>query len=340
MNADQRALRLQHAKTRLAEASTYIPGCESWLAVREAVGCWVYDITGSRFLDFGEGGRVALLGHGFPLVQSVVFDQVQHGTYPGSPMDTAAQYSVQYAKALSGFFPAVDEQPQQVLVCSSISEARLVMRQLAPDALEIRPISPGGALDGGLVQDLVHQARSAGQLVVADETMTGFGRTGTFLASEQFNFVPDMVLLGPPGAGGLPFAALVAPARVFERVEDFGPVFISPVSCAAAFGVLSGITPELMAHVAEMGKVLDRAFSELAKQFPHHIIGTTGVGLLRQLTLVDPTRAEKLWKGCRDQGLIVGADLTLTPPLVVSEDEVVVAADVVADVLLEWDTSS
>ena len=252
-------------------------------------------------------------------------------------MDVASLYTANYARALAERFPSAGEQPRQVLVCSSVSEARLVMRQLAPDALEIRPVSPSGPLDGGMVQDLVHQARSSGQLVVVNETVTGFGRTGTFLASDRFNFVPDMVLLGPPGGGGLPFAALVAPVQVFERVEDFGPVFISPVSCAAASGVLAGITDELLAHVNEMGALLEQTLAEVALQFPHRITGSTGVGLLRQITPADPASSDRLIEECRRQGLIIGPDLTLTPPLTVSEDEVAVVGDVLADVLLEWD---
>lgn len=336
--SDDHTYRIQEAKARLAQTATHIPGTEPWLAARSGLGSWVYDMTGSRFLDFGEGGRIALLGHNNPVVNNVIKDQCSGDLYPGSPMEVAGLYPSRYAKALSQRFPLVDGQPQQVLVCSSVAEVRTVMRQLAPDALEIRPISSSGPLDGGMVQDLVHQARAAGQLVVASEIATGFGRTGTFLASDQFGFSPDMVMLGPPGGGGLPFAALVASEAVFKRVEDFGPIFQSPLSCAAAYGVLSGITPELLRHVDVRGEQLSRALSEVAAQFPNHIIGSTGVGLLRQLTLRDPSRAEKLWKGCRDKGLILGADLTLTPPLTVSEDEITTAADVLADVLLDWDT--
>lgn len=329
---------LQEAKTRLAQASTYIPGCEPWLAVDKTAGSWVYDVTGSRYLDFGEGGRISLLGHNYISPIALVREHLDHYFYPGSPMDVVSAFSNRYAQELSDRFPAVDDCPRQVLVCSSIAEARTVMRQLAPDALEIRLISSSGPLDGGMVQDLVATARACGQLVVANETVSGFGRTGTFLACDQFNFTPDIVMLGPPGGGGLPFAALVAPAAVFGRVEDFGPVFCSPVSCAAACGVLSGMTQTLFDNVIAMGAVLERSVNEVIAQFPGFITELTGVGLLRQIHLTDPSRQEAFRLACRSRGLIIGSELDLTPPLTVAEEEVVAAADIVADVLLEWST--
>ena len=331
--------RAQDAKARLAQASTYIPRCSPWLAVRAAAGAWVYDINGSRYMDFGEGGRINLLGHSHPSIMASLQAQLYGEIYSGSPLNVAAHYPALYAKLLSERFPEVGEEPQQVLVCSSVVEARQVLSHLAPDAMFIRPVSPSGLLDGGLVQDLVPVARAQNQLVVANEIDSGFGRTGRFLGIDHFGIAPDVVMFGPNGAAGVPFAALVGPARLFRTDMELPPVLTSSLVCALAYGVLLNITDELLAHVAAMSTRLETVIGELVTQFPHHITGLTGVGLLRRLTLADPARAEKLWKGCRDQGLILGADLTLTPPLTVSDDEITAAADVLADVLLDWDTT-
>lgn len=340
MSADQQALLAQEAKSRLAQASTYLPGTEPWLAVSAAAGSWVYDITGERYLDFGEGGRIALLGHGYSGPKMALQDHLNHYLYPGSPMDCAVGYVNRLVQELSRRFPMVDDQPQQVLPCASVAEARLVVSQLAAErgSVELRVISPDRALDGGMVQDLVHQAWAAGKLVVADETVTGFGRTGKFLGIDHYDFTSDIVMLGPAAGAGVPFAAVVAPVRIFELVEDVGPVFISPLSCAAAYGTLTCLTQEVLENVRKMGNLLEDSVTELVEQFPHHLRGLTGTGLLRQLTLTDPTRAEKVWKGCRSKGLIISPALTLTPPLTVCEEEIRAAADVLADVLLEWDT--
>lgn len=340
MSDDTAALLAQEAQARLDRAATYLPDCSPWLAVSEAAGSWVYDITGARYLDFGEGARIAVLGHGYVSPVSAISEHLQHYLYPGSPAEVAAVYTARYARKLSDHFPVVGGHPQQVLPCASVSEARLVVSQLTAvcPGVEIRPISADHALSNDMVQDLVQQARATGKVIVADETVSGFGRTGTFLAIQHYGITPDITILGPSGGGGVPFAAVVAPQALFRLVSGLGPVFTSPVSCAAAYGVLTGMVPALYEHVTEMGALLQSSVQELTDQFPDTIADLTGVGLLRQLHLADPTRADEFRLACRQRGLILGPGLTLTPPLTVTDEEVVAAADIMADVLLEWST--
>jgi 4-aminobutyrate aminotransferase-like enzyme len=332
------AAKVEEAQARLALAATYMPGPAPWLAVSEAVGAWVYDITGKKYLDFGAGAQASVLGHCSSTPAHLVRDHLNHYLYPGSPADVAADYTVRYAHTLSSFFSLVNDLPQQVLVCSGVPEARQVIRQLtAGGGIEIRPASPGGLLDGGVVQDLVHQARGSDKLVVFNETLSGFGRTGKFLGSHHYDLAPDIVLLGPSGGGGLPFAAVVAPVSTFERALELGPYLTSPLACAAALGVLSHMTEDLFTHVTEMGALLERSIMEVSAQFSSPIREVTGTGLLRQVMLENPMRQDRFLRDCRSRGLILGSELTLTPPLTILADEISYAADMIADVLVEWD---
>lgn len=332
------AARVRETEERLTQAATYIPGPAPWLAVSEASGAWIHAISGTRYLDFGEGAQISLLGHSAAAPTHTAQDHLNHYLYPGPVATTASPYPVMYAKALSERFPLEDDKPHQVLVCSGIPEARQVIRHLtaATGVVEIRPVSPTGLIAGEVVLDLVHQARSTGKLVMINEELSGFGRTGSLLGIHFYDIVPDIVLLGPSGAGGLPFAAVVAPVRVFEQAMTLGPYFTSPMACAAALGVLSNITPALFHHVTAMGELLERLIMEVSQQFPSHIREVTGMGLLRQVMLTRPEREEEFLFACRSRGLILGAALTLTPPLTVLPDEIEAAADFIADVLMEW----
>jgi adenosylmethionine-8-amino-7-oxononanoate aminotransferase len=91
--------------------------------------------------------------------------------------------------------------------------------------------------------------RDRGILVIFDEVMTGFGRTGTFFAMEQVGFVPDIVCLSKGITGGfLPLAATVASPCIYESFlgADFSKAFAhghsftaNPLGCAAALASLS-----------------------------------------------------------------------------------------------------
>jgi acetylornithine/succinyldiaminopimelate/putrescine aminotransferase len=88
-----------------------------------------------------------------------------------------------------------------------------------------------------------------GVLLVLDEIQCGFGRNGTLWAFEQFNVVPDILLLGKALGGGMPMGAFVADKKIMDaltnkpvlgHINTFGG---HPVCCAAgvaAFNVLLG----------------------------------------------------------------------------------------------------
>lgn len=332
--------KLQAAKSRLAEASTYIPGGPPWLALNDAAGAWVYDITGARFLDFGPGALVACLGHRYSSPTYAIQEHLSHYLSADPPGEIAALYPGRYARALSEKFPATQEEPRQVLVCSGVTEARRVARIIGTVAgtppLEITPITASTVLDQDMVHDMARRAREKSQAIIADETVTGFGRTGRFLGIDNYEgVVPDIVLLGPAGGGGLPFAAVVAPRTMFERLDAIEVGGFSPLVAASAYGVLVAMTPMLMAHVTEHGSLLTEKIAELREQFPLVMSGSTGVGLLQKIRLVDQRHDARFRLTCRAKGLLMAPDLVLTPPLTVSDDEILAAVDVMADALME-----
>lgn len=336
--------KLLGAKSRLAEASTYIPGGPPWLALNDAAGSWVYDMTGARFLDFGPGGLVAALGHRYSSPTYAIQEHLSHYLSAAPADEVAALYPSRYARALSERFSPAQEEPRQVLVCSGVTEARRVARLVgtsgAGPPVEITPITATTSLDTGMVTDMVSRAHEGSRAVIADETVTGFGRTGKFLGIDHYESVPDIVLLGPAGGGGLPFAAVVAPREMFSRLDAMEVGAFSPLVSAAAYGVLVAMTPILMDHVAEQGTRLTEKINELRDQFSVVVSGSTGVGLLQKIHLFSSEHVSPFHLKCREKGLLMAPDLVLTPPLTVSPDEISAAVDVMADALMEMQEES
>jgi 4-aminobutyrate aminotransferase-like enzyme len=286
---------------RRDDAATYLPG-QRWFVPGRAEGCLVYDELGAAFLDFGSGGAANLLGHCHPELKRAL-EHFLFYTYTGD--DHIARFAVDYAKALSARFPPDAEgNPRQVLVVPCLQQAEQIAKAM-----------PGS---------------------YGSEAATGFGRTGTMWGFEHLGLpCPDAVVLGPNGAGGLPFSAVVAPASSFT-VTTPAPMFSHPVVSAMALLVLDLITDELLAHVKTVGGVLAHGLAELAVQFPAVFSGANGVGLTQQLFTTEQVDKKKFRDACRAAGLFMHPDLTLTPPLVVSEQEVRQAIDVIADIALDW----
>lgn len=98
------------------------------------------------------------------------------------------------------------------------------------------------------VESVVDKCRQYGILVIFDEVMTGFGRTGTTFAFEQLNCVPDFVCLSKGITGGfLPLAVTVTTGAIYDKFfrEDWKSAFAhghsytaNPISCAAAVASL------------------------------------------------------------------------------------------------------
>jgi acetylornithine/succinyldiaminopimelate/putrescine aminotransferase len=188
-------------------------------------------------------------------------------------------------------------------------------------------------LEEAYVQAAAEIAREVGALVCVDEVQTGVGRTGSFFAFETVGLEPDLVTLAKGLANGLPIGALLARSGVRAGLVegDHGSTFGgNPVACAAACAVVEAIDAELLASVRARGARLAAGLSELAG-----VREVRGRGLLLGARLDRP--AGEVVDACRERGLLVlsaGPDvLRLTPPLVVAEDEVDAALDVLAGVL-------
>ena len=159
------------------------------------------------------------------------------------------------------------------------------------------------------------------------------GRTGTFFAHQQLGIRPDLVTLAKSLANGLPIGALLAGERAAPGFVpgDHGSTFGgNPTAAAAAVAVVEAIDEELLANVRERGAQLEAGLTALPS-----VRSVRGRGLLVGAELDRPVGP--VVDACREQGLLVlsaGPDvLRLTPPLVVTADEVAQALSTIESVL-------
>jgi taurine--2-oxoglutarate transaminase len=131
-----------------------------------------------------------------------------------------------------------------------------------------------------------------GILFIADEVMSGFGRTGKWFGIENHNVVPDMIATAKGITSGyVPLGALIVSDKIAERYDDnvlwLGLTYSAhPVSCAAGLEVLKIYEDEnLISNAAAMGKYMNEQV-ELLKQKHISIGDWRNTGLLGCLELV------------------------------------------------------
>jgi 4-aminobutyrate aminotransferase/(S)-3-amino-2-methylpropionate transaminase len=108
-----------------------------------------------------------------------------------------------------------------------------------------------------------------GILLIADEVQTGAGRTGTFLACEQWGVAPDIITMAKSLAGGMPLSAIIGRAEVMDApaVGGLGGTYAgNPLACASALAVLETFDKEnLLQRSRDLGALMVGRLQTLAK---------------------------------------------------------------------------
>ena len=153
----------------------------------------------------------------------------------------------------------------------------------------------------GYMQQISSICKKHGILLIIDEVMSGFGRTGKWFGFENHGIVPDMIAMAKGLTSGyLPFGCLMVSDKIAVKYDDamlpLGLTYSAhPVSCAAALEMLNIYEEDnLIAHASEMGKYVDEQLAKLQQQ--HRSIGDCrNTGLLGCIELVrDRTTREPM----------------------------------------------
>jgi acetylornithine/N-succinyldiaminopimelate aminotransferase len=189
-------------------------------------------------------------------------------------------------------------------------------------------------IDAEWAQKAAAAARKAGALVIVDEVQSGMGRTGTFLAAEQFGIEPDVVTLAKGIAGGIPMGACLfrGPARDVFVAGDHQSTFAgNPLASAAGLTVLAELSrPGFLERVIQAG---DAIRSQVA-QMPT-VKNVRGKGLMIGFEVAAPSA--DIQKRCLDAGLCVSTagpnTVRFLPPLVITGAEIERGLAILRDVL-------
>jgi len=161
-----------------------------------------------------------------------------------------------------------------------------------------------------------------GALMIVDEVQTGMGRTGKWLATQHTGVTPDIVTLAKGLASGFPIGALVAREGLEFTRSEHGSTFAGgPLACAAALATID-VIEEILPTIPAKG---ERFLKGLARHNPR------GCGLMIGMSVGD--RCSEVQQTCAENGVLVNCaadgNLRLIPPLVITDEEIDTAVDVV-----------
>jgi 4-aminobutyrate aminotransferase/(S)-3-amino-2-methylpropionate transaminase len=222
-------------------------------------------------------------------------------------------------------------------------------------AVVIEPVLGEGGFvvpPAGFLEALAATCKKHGIVFVADEVQTGFGRTGTLFASEQFAIEPDLILTAKSLGGGLPIAAITGRAEIMDAPGPggLGGTFGgNPAACAAALAVIEEFAD---GHLLRRANELGKQFRERALAWQHDyefIADVRGLGAMQAIEFSHPAKpngesgepfaaaAKKVIQHSLKHGvLLLGAGthdnvIRILMPLVISDEEFNEAMGVIED---------
>ena len=142
---------------------------------------------------------------------------------------------------------------------------------------------------------LEHFCKENGILLVIDEVQTGYGRTGSFFATEQFDVEPDIITVAKSIAGGLPLSGVIGKSEVMDSVHigGIGGTYSgNPLACVAALEVLDIMESEKLSEKAnEIGIAFRTKIDTIINKIPW-VKEIRGIGAMMAIEIFDPDSGE------------------------------------------------
>ena len=272
----------------------------------------------------------------------LAFEPSYHGLTLGSLSVTAREhFRAPFARSLR---PGVHQLP----FGAEPESLESVLAERSIGAIIVEPIvGREGVIPppAGWLSALQKQAQANGALLVVDEVLTGFGRTGAHFAVDLEGVRPDIVVCGKGLAGGLPIGLAAARREVMESWNAPGEArhtatFVAhPLACAAALTTLDVLETEALSErAATLGRQIGRRFEGWSDRFSS-CREIRGCGLLWGLEFDRRERASQVATALLERGFLAlaggaeGTVLELTPPLTIDERQLAAAIETLESIL-------
>jgi taurine---2-oxoglutarate transaminase len=238
--------------------------------------------------------------------------------------------------------------PDPCPVCSGGPHLRDIIEMEGPEtiaAVIMEPITGTAGMifpPDGYLQSIREVCDEYGILLILDEVMVGFGRTGEWFASNHWDVVPDIMTLAKGiNSGYVPLGAMVVNERLRSWLWDntfYGGLTYAahPLACAAGVGAITAMKEEgTVANAARVGEIVAEATADMARRHPS-IGEVRGLGAFFALELVanretkqplgaaDPAVMGRIRKAALERGLFLNnteSILRIMPPLNIAEDD-------------------
>lgn len=266
----------------------------------------------------------------------VAFDGSFHGDTCGA---LSVGGNVVYRRPFGALLPDVEFLPFD-------DEAAFARIDASVAAVIIEPVQGEGGVrvpGKSFLPALRRRCTQVGALLIADEVITGFGRTGRLFACEHWQVVPDLLVLAKALGGGMPLGAFAGRPAVMRTLSHDPPLAHvttfggHPVSCAAGLAALEVLLRDrLPERAAQRGA---EWLAQLRTLCGGPLRAVRGLGLLLALDFDTPEATRRFVARCFEHGLILNWTLhrdtvvRLAPPLTITDDEIAQASAVMAEAL-------
>ncbi len=302
----QQAGTLLHICEAVATTETYVQVCEKLNELFPGEGLAVKSVLSNTGAEAVENAvRAARAFTGRPGV--ICYEGAFHGRSLLT-MSLTSKYD-SYKRGFGPFapdiyrlpFPDLYRRPDELsaerfveTMCAAFDHA--LVAQVEPSAaaaLIIEPVQGEGGFNPVPLRYMQHIARRCkehGIVLIIDEVQTGFGRTGTLFAVEQFDVIPDILVTAKSLAAGMPLSAITGRTEIIDSVHvgGFGGTYGgNPMACTAALEAIEFIVRENLAQRAgQIGALMRERMDEWHATYP--LVGNVrGMGAMLAVELVD-----------------------------------------------------